>query len=103
MNRALLTTRGLCKNYGSGKSEVQILKSIDLEKIYNFHPIPEELDSNYHDFIIGGECNMWTEHVPDEETLDQKVFPRMLGMSEALWSSSEKDYADFNLRIRYLS
>ncbi len=76
------------------------LKSISLEKIYNFNPIPKELESQYHDFIIGGECNIWTEQVPDEKTLDQKVFPRMLGMAEALWSDTSKNYADFNRRVQ---
>ena len=62
------------------------LKSIDLEKIYSFDPIPEELDEVYHQYIIGGECNMWTEHVPDKENLDSKVFPRMIGLAEVLWT-----------------
>ena len=76
------------------------LKSIDLEKIYGFNPIPKDLEPQYHDFIIGGECNMWTEHVPDKKTLDQKVFPRMLGMAEALWSDTAKNYVDFNRRVQ---
>ncbi len=76
------------------------LKSINLEKIYSFNPIPKELAKAYRSNIIGGECNMWTEHVPDEKTLDQKVFPRMLGIAEALWSHTTKDYTDFNRRIQ---
>ncbi len=27
---------------------------------------------------------MWTEHVPNEQVLDSKVFPRMLAMAEVL-------------------
>jgi len=76
------------------------LKAIDLEKIYNFNPIPAKLAPQYHEFIIGGECNMWTEQVPNEKTLDQKVFPRLLGMAEALWSDTAKNYADFNRRVQ---
>ena len=57
------------------------LKAINLEKIYSFNPIPTDLSSDFHANIIGGECNMWTEHVPDEKTLDYKVFPRILGMA----------------------
>jgi len=76
------------------------LGSIDLEKIYSFNPIPAELTDKEARLIIGGECNMWTEHVPDEETLDNKVFPRMLGMAEGLWSGSEeKSYAEFLERV----
>jgi len=76
------------------------LKAINLEKIYSFNPIPTDLSSDFHANIIGGECNMWTEHVPDEKTLDYKVFPRILGMAEALWSSGEKDFQEFRDRVQ---
>ncbi len=62
------------------------LSKIDLQKIYSFDPIPENLESQFHSYIIGGECNMWTEHVPNETNLDSKVFPRMIGLAEVLWS-----------------
>ena len=43
---------------------------------------------------------MWTEHVPDEATLDSKVFPRAMAMAELLWSGNEsKDYEDFSKRV----
>ncbi len=77
------------------------LKAIDLEKVYNFNPIPDSLAPDKQHFIIGGECNMWTEHVPDENNLDSKVFPRMLAMSEVLWSYPEKrDYEEFYNRVQ---
>ena len=78
------------------------LKSIDLEKVYNFDPIPTGLAKNKQHLIIGGECNMWTEQVPDENNLDSKVFPRILAMSEVLWSYPEKrDYDEFYNRVQY--
>lgn len=78
------------------------LKAIDLEKVYNFDPIPIELAEDKHHFIIGGECNMWTEHVPDEDNLDSKVFPRLLAMSEVLWSyPEERDYTSFYKRVQH--
>lgn len=65
------------------------LDAIDLEKIYSFNPIPESLETKYHQYIIGGECNMWTEHVPDRMTLDNRILPRMLAFSEVMWSKDE--------------
>jgi len=77
------------------------LKSIDLEKVYSFDPIPDSLSSEKIKYIIGGECNMWTEHVPNEAVLDSKVFPRLLAMSEVLWSYPEKkDYEAFYNRVQ---
>lgn len=78
------------------------LKAIDLEKVYSFNPIPFELAKDKHHFIIGGECNMWTEHVPDEANLDSKVFPRLLAMSEVLWSyPEERNYEEFYNRVQH--
>ena len=78
------------------------LKVIDLEKVYSFDPIPTELAADKHHFIIGGECNLWSEHVPDEANLDSKVFPRLLAMSEVLWSyPKERNYTEFYNRVQY--
>ncbi len=77
------------------------LGSIDLEKIYSFDPIPTDLAKEYYSYIIGGECNMWTEHVPDEDNLDSKVFPRMIGLAEVLWTYPEqRDFNDFYRRLQ---
>ncbi len=78
------------------------LKSIDLEKIYGFDPIPGELDEKYHQFIIGAEGNMWTEHVPTEKSLDSKVFPRLIGLSEVLWTyNKNRSFIEFYDRLQY--
>ncbi|MFT4594827.1 MAG: hexosaminidase [Bacteroidia bacterium] len=76
------------------------LELINLEKIYGFDPIPAELNEESAKRIIGGECNMWTEHVPDENDLDSKVFPRMIGLAEVLWSyPEERDFDEFSSRL----
>ncbi len=77
------------------------LKAIDVEKVYSFNPIPEELDSTLHPAVSGGECNLWSEHIPDKATLDQQTFPRMLAMSEVLWTApDDRDYDRFRERMR---
>lgn len=77
------------------------LKAIDLEKVYQFDPIPADLPKDKASYIIGGEGNMWTEHVPNESVLDSKVFPRLLAMSEVLWSyPKERDFEPFLDRVQ---
>jgi hexosaminidase len=77
------------------------LDAIDLKKVYSFEPIPSELNKEEKKLILGGECNMWTEHVPDEKTLDSKVFPRMIAMAEVLWSdSTHRSYNEFVERLQ---
>jgi hexosaminidase len=77
------------------------LQSIDLEKVYQFDPVPSSLTKAEAQFIRGGECNMWTEHAP-QELVDSKVFPRLLAMSEVLWTyPGVRDYAAFNKRVEF--
>lgn len=77
------------------------LDQIDMEKVYAFDPIPSDLAEEKHKFIIGGEVNMWTEHVPDEQNLDSKISPRLQALAEVLWSyPKERDYDDFYKRMQ---
>ncbi len=75
------------------------LSATDLEEVYSFDPIPSSLSMTEAKFIRGGECNMWTEHAP-QELVDGKVFPRMLALAEVLWTYPEqRNYAAFYKRV----
>jgi len=75
------------------------LDAINLEKVYHYEPIPKSLNDDESTYILGAECNMWSERAP-QEVIDSKVFPRLLAMSEVLWSAKEKDYTDFYARVQ---
>ncbi|MEO1255783.1 MAG: beta-N-acetylhexosaminidase, partial [Bacteroidota bacterium] len=75
------------------------LNDIDMERVYDFNPIPEGAKEEDKSLILGGECNMWSERAPQEK-VDSKVFPRILAMAEVLWSGAEgKDYEGFRERV----
>ena len=77
------------------------IKTIDLPKVFSFNPIPQDLDEEKKSLIIGGECNVWTEHINNEKELDNKVFPRLIAMAEVLWTSSnDRDYFEFKKRLQ---
>ncbi len=76
------------------------LDAIDLEKVYSFNPIPDSLGTESKKYILGGEVNMWTERVPDKQNLAEKILPRMLALSEVLWTGSENgDFENFQERL----
>ena len=75
------------------------INSIDLEKVYTFNPIPSEIDSLESELIIGGECNLWSERIPSEKVLDRKTFPRLLAMSEVLWTYRKDKFENFQNRV----
>lgn len=72
----------------------------DLEEVYSFNPVPAALGARGAALIRGGECNMWTEHAPQDK-VDNRVFPRILAMSEVLWSpDTTRNYPEFLGRVR---
>lgn len=75
------------------------LQSIDLEKVYAFDPVPATFTVEDRALVRGGECNMWTEHAP-QELVDSKVFPRLLAMAEVLWTYPKtRNCAAFRARV----
>ncbi|MBL85085.1 MAG: beta-N-acetylhexosaminidase [Winogradskyella sp.] len=73
---------------------------LPLEKVYGFNPIPEELTTEESKYVLGAQGNIWTEYIPTEKHLEYMAFPRMLALSEVVWSQPEhKNYKDFVLRL----
>lgn len=76
------------------------LDGIDTKKVYEFDPIPSELALDKHHLILGAEGNMWTERAPENE-VTSKIFPRLIALSEILWSyPAKRDYQEFEGRLR---
>ncbi len=76
---------------------------LPLEKVYAFNPVPDELDKDEASYILGAQGNVWTEYMKTEEQVEYMIFPRILAMSEVLWSGPseniEEDYPDFAVRV----
>lgn len=71
-----------------------------LEEVYGYEPIPAELGPNEAGTILGGEAMVWTELMPTSEHVEYMVLPRLLAVSEALWSpSGVRDWAHFTDRM----
>lgn len=76
------------------------VSSIDLETVYSFDPVPAALKPSEAKHILGGECNMWTEHAP-QALVESKVYPRILAMADVLWTpAAQRRYGDFHRRVQ---
>lgn len=75
-------------------------ENLDLRIAYSFEPIPDELSEDERQYIIGSEVNLWTEHAP-QETVDSKLFPRILALAEVFWNNPKKDYDEFYSRVQF--
>lgn len=73
--------------------------STSTEHVYGWEPVPAGLTPKEAEKILGGQANVWTEWIPDVRRYDLMVWPRMLAMSEVLWSSAPKDFAAFSKRV----
>jgi hexosaminidase len=68
-----------------------------LNKAYQFDPLPPGIDSTY---ILGGQCNLWTEQVNSMRQAQYMLWPRALATAESIWSPKEKkNWADFVRRV----
>ncbi|KEZ92987.1 beta-N-acetylhexosaminidase [Nonlabens ulvanivorans] len=75
---------------------------LPLEKVYNFNPIPQELNDEEAIRVLGVQGNVWTEYMTTSEQVEYMAFPRMLAMSEVAWSADEnKNYDSFINRVEY--
>ena len=76
------------------------MATLPVEKVYEFDPIPEGLDPQFHKHILGSEANLWTEFVPDEAQLYHQIMPRLYAFSEVVWSPAEgRSLAEFEKRL----
>ena len=72
---------------------------LTLEKVYSFDPIPKELSVQDRVYILGAQANVWTEYIPNMKQLEYMAFPRMLAMSQALWTTKKPTYVDFEKEL----
>jgi len=77
---------------------------LPLKKVFRFNPIPSELNKEEEKFVLGAQGNVWTEYMKTENQLEYMIFPRILAMSEVVWSGPTKnfedDYPDFLKRTK---
>lgn len=74
----------------ANEDSVTIGGFIPLEKVYNYEPIPVELNSGEARYVLGAQANLWTEYIANERKVEYMIFPRLSALSEVLWSPKEK-------------
>jgi len=70
----------------------------NLEKVYSYEPIPAALNEEEARYILGAQANVWTEYIKTTDHVEYMLLPRMLALSEVVWSPkelrNEKDFLD---------
>jgi hexosaminidase len=72
-----------------------------LKKVYDYEPVPIELNEQQARYVLGAQANLWTEYVTTAEHIEYMVLPRMLALAEVVWSPKEsKNWVGFNERLQ---
>ncbi len=72
-----------------------------LSHVYAFEPVPPALTEAESELVLGGQCNIWTEHMDSVRAIDYMAFPRLAAFAETVWSSgtARGDFAEFERRL----
>lgn len=69
---------------------------LTLADVYAFDPVPPGLSSSR---ILGGQANVWTEHMESAARVDYMAYPRLCAFAEKVWSAPSTDYDGFLDRL----
>lgn len=73
----------------------------DIAEVYNYEPVPSELNEEESKYILGAQANLWTEYITTNEHVEYMLLPRLSALSEVVWSPKEKkNLEDFNKRLK---
>ena len=87
---------------GDSKVEPVTIGNLNtLEKVYNYDPVPASLaKQGKGDYVMGVQCNNWSEYMYDEAKREYMLFPRAFALAEIAWTPLErKDFGDFLERM----
>jgi hexosaminidase len=72
-----------------------------IDSVYAYEPLPKSLTPAESAFIMGAQANVWTEYILTENQVEYMAVPRMLALSEVLWTKPElKNYPQFIIRLK---
>lgn len=83
----------------SPEEPIPVSIPLTVEDVYGFEPVPEGLSDELAARVLGGQANVWTEHIDSARMIDFYVFPRLCAIAEALWTQGDRDYAEFRTRL----
>ncbi|GAA2931576.1 hypothetical protein GCM10010458_12970 [Microbacterium luteolum] len=75
----------------SAEEPIRVGPPLSIERAYTLR---------IEDGAVGGQANVWSEHLPTRDRVDFAMFPRVAAIAERLWAGGEPaPYADFGRRL----
>jgi hexosaminidase len=74
---------------------------LPLSKVYEYEPIPKEVQTDRANHILGLQGQLWGEYISTPEHREYMAYPRATALAEVGWSpKASKDYENFLARLR---
>lgn len=71
-----------------------------IDSVYAFEPVPPQLTADEAKHILGAQAQLWAEYMPNAKHVEYMAYPRMVALSEVLWSAkARRDFGDFKSRL----
>ncbi len=78
-------------------------KGLNIESVYSYNPILDELDEKYHSAITGVNGCAWGEYLFTMDDVEYQTMPRIAALAEIAWTPNElKNYTYFLERVQLI-
>jgi len=69
-------------------------------EVYHMKALRNSIPENKKHLIMGGQANIWTESIPSEARADYLIYPRLIALSEILWTPvAKQNWTSFKIRL----
>ena len=74
---------------------------VSFEKVYGWNPY-EGLNADEQQYILGLQCNLWSEYITSFDHLQRMLLPRLAALSEVQWATERRNPATIRARMEQL-
>ena len=74
---------------------------VPMDVVYSFEPVPtDSLTPEQQKHIIGAQAQHWSEYIATPQQMEYMAYPRVLALSEVVWSpKASRDWESFRRRL----
>lgn len=73
---------------------------IPLSMVYSYEPVPGDLMGDHAEHVLGPQCQLWCEYLPEPADVEYMAYPRTCALAEVAWGRTDDPYDAFLGRLR---
>lgn len=70
-----------------------------VNNVYHMDVVYKDIPADKTNLILGAQANLWAEYIPTEQQADYQMYPRMIALSERVWTGKTDDFDGFSARL----